>query len=70
MQLNQNVATADRILRFVLAASLIGLAMIGIPGTPFAWATVAVAVLFVLTAITGFCPLYAVLRVSTHAAHR
>lgn len=68
MQLPPNVGTIDRILRIVAGVSILGLALAGIPGAPLAWATATVAVILLATGTTGFCPLYALLGLSTRAA--
>ncbi len=63
-----NMAVADRIVRVVIAALVaIGYFTGVLTG---AWAIVLgiVAVVFLATSIVGFCPLYALLRVSTKRA--
>ncbi|BDP41116.1 membrane protein [Deinococcus aetherius] len=63
-----NESITDRIIRAVLGMALLIAAFTlagvwtwigGIPGT-----------VLVLTALTGFCPLYALLGISTHRAHK
>ncbi len=61
----QNEGTIDRFLRAIVAAVLLGLAFAGIPAAPWLYASVAVAAILAITGLAGFCPLYAVLRVST-----
>jgi hypothetical protein len=68
MQLTQNVGTLDRFLRIVAGITILGLAVAGIPGAPVAWATVTVAGILLATGTTGFCPLYAILGLSTRTA--
>lgn len=68
MQLTQNVGTVDRILRIVAGVSILGLALAGIPAAPLAWGTATVAVVLLVTGTTGFCPLYALLGLSTRPA--
>jgi hypothetical protein len=68
MQLTQNVGTIDRFLRIVAGITILGLAVAGIPGAPVAWATATVAVILLATGMTGFCPLYAILGLSTRTA--
>lgn len=70
MQLHLNVGTIDRYLRIGIGAVLIGLAFAGVPGAPLLWASVAVGVILLATGLSGFCPLYAVLRLSTRSIHR
>jgi hypothetical protein len=68
MQLTQNVGTLDRFLRIVAGITIVGMAVAGIPGAPVAWASVTVAVILLATGTMGFCPLYAILGLSTRAA--
>lgn len=64
-----NVGTADRLLRLVLGLGLVALAMLS--GLPlFAeqiwfWAAIVVGVVLIATSAIRFCPLYAVLGLST-----
>jgi len=63
-----NMAVADRIVRIVIALVVaIGYFAGVLSG---AWAIVLgiVAVVFLATAIVGFCPLYALLKISTKRA--
>lgn len=64
-----NVGTPDRFARIVIGAVLIllpffsGLALFANP--VWLWASVAVGAVLILTAIVRFCPLYAILGIST-----
>ena len=68
MRITKNVGTIDRILRMAGGTTLVGLAVAGIPAAPLVWATVSVAVILLATGTTGFCPLYAILGLSTRTA--
>jgi hypothetical protein len=68
MHLTQNVGTVDRILRIVAGVSILGLTLGGIPAAPLASATAAVGIILLVTGTTGFCPLYALLGLSTRPA--
>lgn len=70
MQLHSNVGTVDRVVRLVVAAGLIALAIFGGLSTPLVWISAAVAAILAITAFAGFCPLYAVLRLSTRPVRR
>jgi hypothetical protein len=70
MNFHQNVGTLDRWVRMLGAASLTGLALAGIPAAPAVYASVAVAIILAVTAISGFCPLYALFGLSTRPVHR
>jgi hypothetical protein len=67
---NQNEGTADRFLRIVIGAALYALAIAGIPAAPWLYVTLAVGTLLAVTGLVGFCPLYAVLRLSTRTVRR
>jgi len=70
MQLHLNVGTIDRIVRIAVGAVLIGLAFAGIPAAPLLWVSAVVGAILLATGLTGFCPLYAVLRLSTRSVRR
>ncbi|MBW8637846.1 DUF2892 domain-containing protein [Hoeflea sp. WL0058] len=65
--MSTNMGMIDRVLRLVIAAAL----LFGAFGatSPFSgalfWLAVIVAVVFVITALAGFCPLYRVIGLST-----
>lgn len=63
--MKKNVGTADRVIRFIIAAVLIGL-FIGntVTGTVGIILLVLAAV-FAITSIIGFCPLYALFGIRT-----
>jgi len=58
MKLNEGAV--DRILRIVLGIAVLSLVFVG-PRTPWAW----LGLVPLLTGVIGFCPLYAVLGIST-----
>lgn len=58
MKLNEGAV--DRILRIVLGIAILSLVFVG-PRTPWAW----LGLVPLLTGVIGFCPLYAVLGIST-----
>ena len=55
-----NVGTSDRILRIIIGLFLIALVFVG-PRTAWGW----IGVIPLVTALVNFCPLYALLGVST-----
>lgn len=65
MKLPANTGPADRIVRLVLGGSLVAFAALGLfpAGSRFAVAVVAAVV--TLTGATGYCPVYALLRLSS-----
>ncbi len=61
----QNVGTPDRIIRVLLGAGLIALPfLIGVPAWAL-WASLAVGVVLIATAVFSFCPIYAALGLSS-----
>ena len=68
MKLTRNEAPLDRIIRIVLGLGLAGLAITGVVTAPITYAIWLVAAILLVTGIVGFCPLYALLRVSTRRA--
>jgi hypothetical protein len=53
-----NVGTTDRLIRFLLAALLIGLFAGGVIAGPLGWMAFGLGVVMVITGITRVCPLY------------
>jgi hypothetical protein len=70
MKLQTNESTPDRIIRVVLGVALLALAFAGVVSGPVAILASAVGAIALVTGIVGFCPLYAILRVSTRPATR
>jgi len=70
MKLTTNESPIDRIIRIVLGIGLAGLALAGGAAAPLLYVIWIVAAILVVTGIVGFCPLYAVLRVSTRRVAR
>jgi hypothetical protein len=63
--MHRNEGTIDRIVRLVIAAAAIVLGVAVGFGSVVGIIAAVVAVIMVVTAAIGFCPLYAVLGVST-----
>ena len=70
MKLELNESTVDRAIRIVLGLALAAVALGGAVSTPLLYVVWVVAAIAVVTGIVGFCPLYALLRVSTKAKAR
>jgi hypothetical protein len=66
ISMNNNVAMIDRVIRFVVGAALIALAWYG-PGAGYGgWTLVGwIGVVPLLTSLVGWCPIYAMLGMST-----
>jgi hypothetical protein len=63
--MKSNMGSLDKIARVMLSILLVFLfATDAIQGT-LGWIVVAVAVVFTLTSIVGFCPLYTIFGIST-----
>ncbi len=68
MKLEKNMGTADRVTRLVIAAAIAALYFTGKITGAVAIILGILAVIFVLTSLVGFCPLYAPLGFSTRKA--
>lgn len=68
MTLTINEAPLDRIIRIVAGLGLGGLTIAGVVTAPLAYAVLLVAAVLLVTGMVGFCPLYALLGVSTRRA--
>ncbi len=60
-----NLSNLDRAVRIVVAALFADLYFAGIVTGPVGLVLLAVGVVFVLTAIVGYCPLYAMFKFRT-----
>lgn len=63
--MHRNEGTTDRIVRLVIAAAAVGVGLAAGFTSVVGIIAAVVAVIMVVTAATGFCPLYAVFGVST-----
>lgn len=63
--MKKNMGTTDRIVRFVIAAVIIGLYFGGIINGLLATVLLILAAVFILTSFVSFCPLYAPFGLST-----
>ena len=70
MKIEINEAPADRIIRIVAGIVLAAIAIGGAVTSPLLYVVWVVAALLLVTGIVGFCPLYALLRVSTKSRAR
>ncbi len=65
MKLQRNTGNPDRAIRLVIAGLLAVAAITGVVTAPLSYLALGVAGIMLLTGVTGFCPIYAILRVST-----
>lgn len=63
--MRKNIGTADRIIRLVVAAFLAVVIIAGLVKGVVAVILGAIAVIFVITALVGFCGLYTLLGIGT-----
>jgi hypothetical protein len=70
MKFEINEAPIDRIIRMVAGIALAAVAIGGAVTTPLLYVVWVVAAILIVTGIVGFCPLYALLRVSTKSKAR
>jgi K+-transporting ATPase A subunit len=60
-----NLSGVDRLLRTIIAVALIVLGLTGVLAGTIAIIGYILAAVFLLTALVGFCPLYAALKFNT-----
>ncbi len=63
--MNKNMGTADKLVRFLIAAVIVGLFTQDIISGTLGIILLIFASVFVLTSIISFCPLYTILSVKT-----
>ncbi len=63
--MTKNVGQTDKIIRIVLAVILAALDFFGVVQGGFSWVLSVVAIVLLVTALIGYCPLYTVLGKST-----
>jgi len=65
-----NVSSPDRIIRIVIGVVLAALVVTGVASGLLAVVAVVLAAVMFVTVIVGFCPLYAIFRISTRSTAR
>jgi hypothetical protein len=70
VKLQINEGPVDRGIRIVAGIALLAAGAAGLVAAPIVYVTSLVAVVALATGIVGFCPLYAILRLSTAPARR
>ena len=68
--MNANVGSTDKIVRVVLALGAVVLAFVAGIGSAMGIVLLVVGVVLAATALTGFCPIYRVLGMSTCPVRR
>jgi hypothetical protein len=70
MKLQINEHPIDRVVRIVIGIVLFALVVTGAVAAPWLYLAGFVGAILLVTGVVGFCPLYAILRLSTVSAHR
>ena len=70
VKLQINEGPIDRGIRIVIGIALLAAAAAGLIAAPIVYVTSVVGAVALVTGIVGFCPLYAILRLSTVSARR
>ena len=63
--MKKNMGSVDRLLRFLIAAIVIGLYFAGVINGTLAVVLLVVSAIFILTSFVSFCPLYLPFGIST-----
>jgi hypothetical protein len=61
--MKRNMGTADRTIRFVVAILLATLYLTGVASGSLGVTLMVIALIFILTSISGFCPIYSAFQV-------
>jgi hypothetical protein len=65
--MKQNMGTADRLIRIIIAAGLAALYFTGVvTNTTMATVLWIIGIIFFITAVIGFCPLYTIAGLKTN----
>lgn len=64
--MNRNMSNADRAIRVLIAALFAYLSLSGVVSGVLGTILIVLAVVFVLTSIVAFCPLYTLVKFSTY----
>ena len=68
--MKKNMGTADKIVRIIIAAIVLGLYLTGVVSGVFGIVLLVLAGVFLLTSIVSFCPLYAPFGIKTCAVKK
>jgi hypothetical protein len=60
-----NEGSIDRILRIIVGIILFALGLFGVASGAWMWVAYILGAILLVTGIVGFCPLYALLKLST-----
>jgi cytochrome b subunit of formate dehydrogenase len=65
MKLKLNEAPIDRIIRVIVGIALLALGLFGVAAGIWMWVATILGAILLVTGIVGFCPLYALFKIST-----
>jgi len=68
--MKKNIGSADKIIRYALAAIIIVLFALKVVSGVLGFILLAVAAIFIVTALLDFCPIWWILGVRTNAAKK
>ena len=63
--MKKNMGTADRLIRLIIAALILGLSFTHVTTGLLATILIVVAAIFALTSLVSFCPLYTLVGINT-----
>ncbi len=63
--MKKNMGSADKVIRLLLAALFIILFVFNVVGGVFGYILLILALVFILTSLVSFCPLYAMFGIKT-----
>jgi len=63
--MKKNMGSADKVIRLLLAAIFIILFVFNVVSGVFGYILLALTVIFILTSLVSFCPLYAIFGIKT-----
>jgi hypothetical protein len=68
--MKKNVGSADQIIRYILAATLIALFLLHVVSGVLGYILLAVAGVFIVTALLNFCPIWWAIGIATNRAKK
>jgi hypothetical protein len=68
--MKKTVGSTDKIIRYIIAIIAIYAAYTNMVASPWNYVLYAVAAIMILTAITGFCPIFSILGINTMKSNK
>lgn len=68
--MKKTVGSTDKIIRYIIAIIAIYAAYTNMVASPWNYVLYAVAAIMILTAITGFCPIFSMLGINTMKSNK